>query len=218
MEQSRISILKYVTIVVGMMVVFCSVGAQIGAYYEGMAFEQSWYKAMALVPLMFFLLITFLSGFLIMIISVMLGNANAKSLIPLAIVTALFFTSYYLPIPNFVDGMHDAVNEKLERERLLELEAVVRSMVDPEQGRIRPSESEDMLRAIDEIFNEELSLSDRLPRIQVSENVVKLIYGGALTAHWGYAVVKSDTCPLDGLPSERCRKVFENVWVYYDIW
>ncbi len=63
-----------------------------------------------------------------------------------------------------------------------------------------------------------LSLSPISPRIIVKKNYISVFYGSALVKHWGYVVSDLNEFPIEHIPKNMYRKVFEGIWVYHDIW
>ncbi|WP_282605809.1 hypothetical protein [Pelagibius sp. Alg239-R121] len=193
-----------VAMISGLIALVCAVVIRVGAYFEGLSFANSWFYPIIVVPIILLSSILFVVYFLSLLLFVKKTKPTLRILGRQSLIIALVVGVFYFPFPTFLDGMHEAVYSKLDRDRLLEM---------AEESRKTAS-----VAALRERFSQELSLSEYPPRINVSEDSVEIYYGGALSKHWGYAVVETDKCPRDYIPSHLCRKVFDNVWVYKDIW
>ncbi len=66
--------------------------------------------------------------------------------------------------------------------------------------------------------NKALSLSKLPPRIIKGNDYVSVFYGNALVKHWGYIVGDIEDFPIEHIPDNMQRKVYDGVWVYHDIW
>jgi hypothetical protein len=201
--------------VVGMFAIATETFVQVFSYFEGLAFDSWFFGPLVFVPLILGSICAFLYCSISLLISVLRKKNNLRALVPVIMFPALFAGTYYLPLPRFVDGLHDAVEEKLDRERLLHFAEAARQLKLEDYERLGGGRSVELLS--DE-FSLELSMGNYPARIFISEAKVNVYYGGALTGHWGYAIVEKDECPKDYLPSHLCRKVFDNVWVYKDIY
>ena len=200
-----------VTIVSGMVAVMSAFWAILGSYFEGLEFYRT--SLAGTFDILSFLIvllaiITFIFGSLLTVIMVLEKRLRVKKLVPLLILTALFFAPYNLPLPRFVDGLHDAVASKLDRERLVEMADVARGLAGEFSGSMQ---SEELTAKLGEKYQAELSMSQLPPKLRFSKDTFEVRYGNRATGHWGYAVVEKDECPF---PRQRCRKVYDNVWVY----
>jgi hypothetical protein len=159
------------------------------------------------------------------LVIVLLKKAPARSLV----LPLLFFLSSlavpFLPVPTVTDGLCDAVVKRFSREELLEFSARVRSEAGAiGEGRrsIRLDEEylfddePDIFKRLDDEFPNIMAINSLRPRFHVTGVVVVAYYGGALSRHWGYAIVKDDKCPKQNLTEAQCKKAFDNVWVYTD--
>jgi hypothetical protein len=207
--------LNKIALVAGTIAVACIYWLHVGSYFDGLEFTKSWRYPMVGVPLLATSVAVYLLFTVLALIAVVRKTKKVGTLVPLLVLPILFFGSYYLPIPRFVDGLHDAVTEKLDPPQLLEMAEFARALKEREEGL---SLSDELTTELQKAFPKELSLSRHQPYVSVDADTVDIVYGGALTKHWGYAVIKSDTCPRKGVPESFCRKVFDNVWVYQDIW
>ena len=188
---------------------------RIGAYYDGLAFSVSWAYPFVVLPLMLLAVLAFISYLFGALADVVFKMQKPSALAPFLAMLLAFGAVWYLPLPTFVDGLHDTVEEKLQRGRLLEMAQMVRELqIDWIDSELHPEK----LAALRARFPAELSLGPQPARVKRSDDVVSVYYGGALPKHWGYVVVEHDRCPLDYLPPALCRKVFDQVWVFQDIW
>jgi len=192
-----------------------ALGAQVFGYFEGLAFHQWFFAPLVFVPLLLGSIGAFLVCSISLLISVFRGQQSLRVLVPMLLFPALFMGSYRLPVPRFVDGLHEAVESKLDRQRLIDLATAARAL---DEGRIDLRGSIEKLDSLNETFGPELGLSSLDARMSVTDDWVSVYYGSALTKHWGYAIVNEDKCPFERIPKHLCRKVFDNVWVYRDIW
>ncbi len=128
------------------------------------------------------------------------------------------------PFPRFVDGLKHAVEDKLDRERLISLAAQLRQVdADDNPNRLGLSDHQrggapELIAKIEKVkglYPEAFKMSSFPPRFWISHDYVTFIYGGALSGHWGYSVVEKDKCPFKPSPALiACTKVFDNVWVF----
>lgn len=199
----------------GAVIVICTLWMRIGSYYDGLAFAKSWMYAMTLVPITLLSMLVFLTCSVAIVISILRKRRSVSSLSLPLVVAILFIGSQCIPMPTFLDGLHDAVKSKLQRDRLLELARTTRQF---NVEWTYHEEHRKWISTLRETFPLELSLNNIPPRIEVSNDQVAVFYGSGLTKHWGYAIVEQDECPLKHIPENLCRKVFDNVWVYQDIW
>ena len=188
---------------------------RIGSYYEGLRFEKSWDAAMVGIPLTFAFALAFLIFSAVNLYAITAKRSPRSSALVLVLVPLLVIGFYHLPLPTYTDGLHDAVASKLDRERLYSFANSLREL---EIGEINPWRDKALLAELRTKYPDALGMSSFSPRISLSDDAIGLTYGGALTKHWGYFITDEDICPRPYLPEHMCQKVFDNVWVFHDIW
>lgn len=204
-----------ILIAAGVVSLVCSVIIKAESYYNGLMFQTSLMFPIIFFPITLITLIVVFFGLVIRMISVVRRKKKFSTLfLPLAFIF-IFMGIQHLPIPTFLDGMHNTVEKSLNRGRLIEFAQQARYI---EIDWVKDDEHRKKIELLRKIFPKELSVSKLPPRISVSENAVSVFYGSALTKHWGYSIVKNDECPLKNVPQHYCKKVFDNVWVFQDIW
>jgi len=166
---------------------------------------------MILLPISLAAILVFIVGFIIRVVSVLRKKHKLSALLLPLIFICLFIGSKYLPIPTFLDGLHDSVEKSLNRDALIEFAKMARDL---EIDWSREEKHKKKLAVLRNKFPAELSISRLDPRIELSDNAVSVFYGSAITKHWGYAVVEKDECPIQHAAKYSCKKVFDNVWVY----
>lgn len=189
---------------------------RIAPYYEGLAFDKFWFLPLGLLPLTLVLLLTFLILSIVVLISVLRKRIAAKNLIVLAVLPAAIFLVYRLPFPTYVDGMRDTVSRAVSREEFIALARDAR-VSSPDWVKNREGHDE-IVVSLKAKHSKPLGLSAIPPRIKVSENYVSVFYGSALVKHWGYVVGDIKEFPIEHIPEDMYKKVYEGVWVYHDIW
>lgn len=132
----------------------------------------------------------------------------------------------YLPLPGFTDGLRVAIDEKLDREKLISFAEKVKSIAGVgENERTRfmlyslislDAESAEKFNEMKLAYPEAFTMSRAPARIDVASDKVVVFYGSALTKHYGYAIVDDDICPFDRLSWPQCQRVSPNIWVYMD--
>ena len=199
----------------GLVFLGCQVWLKTSAYYEGLEFTQSFLVPLILSPLFLGSTLVFLvsSGFVT--VSLIRSKIPFRSTRALAVLVCFIVAGFWAPLPSFPDGMRQAIEEKLERDRLLEFAEHARKL---RMQSVDDFGYEVSVRKLKEKFPAELSLSSLHPRVQVDEDSVSVYYGSALTEHWGYSIVENDECPRKYLPHHLCIKVYDNVWVWDDIY
>lgn len=199
----------------GLFFLGCLIWLKVSGYFEGLAFTQSFLQPIILFPIILASTLGVFISCVLIVISLIRKKRTVKSLCPLIAIICLIVGAFSIPVPSFADGMYKAVEEKLERSRLIEFAEHARSL------RIRSVDDNGynlFVQELKEKFPAELSLSSYSPRLFVDDDSVSVYYGNALTEHWGYSIVENDECPRKYLPRNNCLKVYDNVWVWDDIY
>ena len=184
-------------------------------YFEGYDFDKYWSLPMGVLPVGLISLVVFLFSSVVVVVKVFRKTRSAYNFVVIGGVFLTLFSVYNLPIPSYVDGMHKRVKAELSRDELLNFAGDARAEELDWLDREAHSELIDSLRAK---HFKALSLSDIAPRIEKGEGFISVFYGSALVKHWGYVVGDIDEFPIEHIPLEMQRKVYEGVWVYHDIW
>ncbi|WP_041590123.1 hypothetical protein [Teredinibacter turnerae] len=184
-------------------------------YFEGYNFDKYWSLPMGVLPVGLISLIVFLLSSVVVIIKIFRKTKSSYNLAVIGGMILTLFSVYNLPIPSYVDGMHKRVKAELSRAELLDFVSDASAEELDWLDRDAHSKLIDLLRAK---HLKALSLSGIAPRIEKGEGYISVFYGSALVKHWGYVVGDIDEFPIEHIPLEMQRKVYEGVWVYHDIW
>lgn len=199
----------------GLVFLGCQVWLKVSGYYEGLEFTQSFLMPLILFPVLLGSTLVFLVASILVAASLIRKKLPLRSARALAVLICIIVGGFWIPFPSFADGMREAVKEKLERDKLLEFAEHARRL---KMQSVDNFGYEASVRKLKEKFPAELSLSSIPPRIQVDDGSVSVYYGSALTEHWGYSIVENDECPRRYLPRNLCLKVYDNIWVWDDIY
>ncbi|MEZ5892899.1 MAG: hypothetical protein R3C58_07120 [Parvularculaceae bacterium] len=193
------------TLVFAAIVLAGLLGINIGAYFDGLTFSKSWVYPMAFVPVILLSALCFVVTFFVTFISVLRRKQGLKLLLAAAVTPFLAYAIPSLPLPGFADGMRVAVAKKLERKRLINfLKPPKRSLTSGSKAAtlcgcqiqilqsFRPKTVK--FTSLKEIYPDALSMSDWPATVEVAADKVVIQYGGALTKHFGYAIVDDDAC------------------------
>ena len=124
------------------------------------------------------------------------------------------------PFPTQIDGMKQAVIDKLDRDRLMRLAKDLRTLEaedNPKRVGLADFTSfvdEQHLKKIDAVhhlYPAAFEMSEEAPRFWITESFVTFYYGGALPGHWGYSISEEDECPDKAVRS--CERAMNSVWV-----
>lgn len=198
------------TVILGILAYCCAILFKISPYFEGLSFDRSWFIALIVFPIMGMSTIGLLALVIAVCISMIRKKTSIKVFCQTAMILVVLVGVFWVPSTHFVDGLQNAVRHKLNRNRLLELAQRAKHL--------RHNRKEEYILELQEIYPEAFSMNALTPRLSVSENEVRLYYGSALTKHWGYTIVNEDRCPLNHIPPNNCRKVYDNIWVFLDIY
>ncbi len=215
-------------LILGILVVVCMLGDRVGWYFDGLAFSKSWFYPTVLLPITLILALGYIGALIATVVSVWRKKIRFGQLFIPAITPFLVFAIPELPLPGFTDGLRHAVNKKLERNKLIEFAEQAKLIAGAENlergvwipGGAYPFDAESSAewKMLKDIYPEAFALTGQLPRFVISSDEVRVVYGGALAKHWGYTIVDDDMCPIDRLSASNCQRVYENIWVYSDIY
>ena len=184
-------------------------------YFEGLAFAKWFFGPLIFGPLILGSIGALLICSVGLVVSAIRRKIGVLDLHPILVIPAVLYLLILLPLPGFIDGLHEAVKKNIDRDRALQFEHAVRELsVSRFDVRDQSTEIENLRNA----FVQELNLAGVEANVSVTAQGVKVYYGNALMNHWGFAIVKEDQCPLSHIPEHMCRKVYDNVWVYEDIY
>lgn len=200
----------------------------VGAYFDGLAFYQSWFYPIVLLPIIMLSALACIGATIITLISVFRKKVSFSKFLLIAGLVCLIPTIPYLPLPGFTDGLQVAIDKKLDREKLITLAKEAKAITGVDDGAESrfmlysltslDAESAEKFGKIKRAYPEAFEMS-RLPaRIDVTDDKVVVFYGSALTKHYGYAIVDDDQCPFERLSGAQCQRVSPNIWVYMDIY
>lgn len=163
-------------------------------------------------------LLCFFVFFVVSIVIVIKILRNAASKYNLAIIAGFLLFSFaltQLPFPSYVDGMQKRVEAELTKEQLFRFAHDANAQEYDWLDEDKHSKWVERLRSK---HNKALSLSKLPPRIIKGNDYVSVFYGSALVKHWGYIVGDIEDFPIEHIPENMQRKVYDGVWVYHDIW
>lgn len=196
--------------------VVCVVLMQVGAYADGTTFDRTSVYPLVVVPIALIIAIVLVIRLVFLLVASALTRRRPTVRVASIVALALFVGSHFLPFSTFVGGLRTAVHDNLRRDRLMEFAERVKAAGAQDPHWTAASWQHKVVSMLRKSFPAELGLSELRPRVGVGNGVVNVYYGGGLSGHWGYTVVDNDACPVDYLPTMLCRKVFDNVWVYYE--
>ena len=205
--------MKQIIIVVGVLAIILTYALHIIPYFEGYNFNIYWSSLLVMMA-WFVSIAIFVLLFLAEIVYFLQKKSSCNHFLALLAIFFVIILSWFLPIPNFVDGMSNRIASTFTRETLLTFskEAFVLKI------NYRNKKNLEGIAKLKETYPKIWSLSTIPPRIYTDSKNTGVFYGSALVKHWGIEINKFNKCPKDYLPASMCRKVYENVWVYRDIW
>jgi len=184
-------------------------------YFEGHAFDKYWSVPMGVLPFGLLSFIVFVVTSIVVVIKIF---RKQQSKYNLAVVGGLFLFAvvlHQMPIPHYVDGMKKRILTELTQKGLFDFSLAAQA------EDLDWLDREAHLKLIENLRSKHtkaLSLSTISPRVEKGEGYVSVFYGSALVKHWGYVVGDIDEFPIEHIPKDMQRKVYEGVWVYHDIW
>lgn len=184
-------------------------------YFEGIAFDKYWFIPMGVLPVGLIAFLAFFITSIVCIIAIVRKKQSPKNFYIIVLFPVLITVLYLAPLPSYVDGMRKTVNESLSKQELSSF------ALDAKSTNIDWNKTEEhnlLVAQLKAKHPTSLSLSPIPPRIDVQENYVSVFYGSALVKHWGYVVSDLNEFPIEHIPKNMYRKVYEGVWVYHDIW
>jgi len=199
----------------GTITFFSLVALRIVPYYEGIDFEKYWLLPMGVLPIGLVALLLFLVSSIICMISVLRKKRTLKNLISIALLPLFVFVLYEAPIPHYTDGMRERVKKSLSLNELKTFAADVSAM---NLHWNNYEENNKIIKQLKIKHPKILSLSLTPPRISVEEQYVNIFYGSPLAKHWGIIISDLNQFPIDHIPKQMYKKVYEGIWVYHDIW
>ncbi len=135
------------------------------------------------------------------------------------VVLAIGTTVSLSPFPTQIDGMKQAVIDKLDRDRLIHLARELRALEAEDNPKrlgladytaFAGEQHQKKIDVVRPLYPQAFDMSEWTPRFWISESFVTFYYGGALPGHWGYSITEDDECPHTAWICERAMK---NVWV-----
>lgn len=204
-------------IVSGLILLVCQVVGLRLSYLDGLNFIKT--SGWSLITgLVFFVTLIVLFIFIVYEALVAKGWRNrAINASALVIVPVILFSISAIPHPGFLDGIDERVSSSMTREYLMEFAETARDLELPNRF-IEREQYNQSFEFLKRKYPEAFALLKHDPGIDMRDDSVMVVYGSGLTKHWGYAVTLHDQCPLDYLTDKSCRRVFENVWVFDDIY
>lgn len=184
-------------------------------YFEGVAFNKFWVIPMGVLPIGLIAFLTFFFSALSSVVGVIRKKAGKNDLVVVGLLPILIFAIYMAPFPSFVDGMYKTVKETLPMEEIVSLSVEAREL-NPKWSNYE--EHAQLIKSMRTKYPNALNLSHLPPRINVSDSYVSVFYGSSLVKHWGYLFTDSDAFPIEHIPEDMYKKVYEGVWVYHDVW
>ena len=184
-------------------------------YFEGEAFDKYWSIPMGVLPVGLIAFLAFVITAIVCIIAITRKKQSPKNLYIIVLFPILVLALYLVPFPSYVDGMKKTVAKSLSKQEL-SLFAIDAKSTNIDWN--KHEEHEKLITQLKAKYPKPLSLSPIPPRIDVEENYVSVFYGSALVKHWGYVVSDLKEFPIEHIPKNMYRKVYEGVWVYHDIW
>jgi len=199
----------------GFIALIAIVVMRVTPYFEDLAFDKYWPIPIGVLPVGLIAFLVFCITAIVCTITIIRKKQSPKNLYIIILFPVLITVLYLAPLPSYVDGMRKTVIESLSKQELSSF------VLDAKSANIDWNNTEEHNKLIGQLKAKHpapLGLSPIPPRIDVQENYVSVFYGSALVKHWGYVASDLQEFPIEHIPKNMYRKVYEGVWVYHDIW
>jgi len=192
------------SIVLGLLMLVTLFSGRVSIYLQGVAFEESMLVPFIVVPLALALAICFLITGVRTFIRVVKREVHISWLGGFGCVLLLTYMSFEIPLPTFVDGLAETLEEQIDEPLLLSFAADVRETDTVDVGDV-PGE-----------YAAILALSDVNTEIRIADDAVYVSWGGEPRGTWGITIAEQDefAIPTDYVPPRHTRRVYDRVWVF----